>query len=96
MQISLDYFGFCIWEVVKRNGLLIPGKPSLGVYRFKDKNCVFSSEQAVNEFLEEPAKYLIGVVDVCRAKPHLIKLFKLEENFKNLNLRLNLGIYYEL
>lgn len=65
----------------------------MGVYRFKDRNCVFSTEAAVNEFLNEPSKYLQGVIDVCRAKPHLIRLFRVEEQFKNLNLKLNFGNY---
>ena len=51
MQTPLDYLGFCLWSIVSRDGLLIPGKPSLGVYRYKDKNCVFSSEKSINEFL---------------------------------------------
>ncbi|CAD8087724.1 unnamed protein product [Paramecium primaurelia] len=88
MQTQLDYFGFCIWSVVKKNGLLIPGKPSLGVFRYRDKNCVFSNEIAINEFLSEPQRYLTGVIDICRQKPHLIRLFRVEENFKNLNLKL--------
>jgi len=62
MQTPLDYLGFCVWSIVKRNGLLIPGKPALGVYRYKDKNCVFSDERAINEFLKDPEVYLNGVV----------------------------------
>ncbi|KAM3134829.1 hypothetical protein pb186bvf_012998 [Paramecium bursaria] len=89
MQTQLDFFGFCVWSVVKKNGLLIPGKPALGVYKYKDKNCVFSSEAAINEFLAEPGKFLSGVIDQCRQKPQLIKLFRLEDSFKNLNLKIN-------
>ena len=51
---------------MKKNGLLIPGKPALGVYKYKDKNCVFSSEASINEFLAEPGKFLSGVIDQCR------------------------------
>jgi len=57
MQTPLDYLGFCIWSIVKRNGLLIPGKPNFGVYKFKEKHCVFSSEQAIHDFLKDPASY---------------------------------------
>jgi hypothetical protein len=77
MQTPLDYLGFCLWSIVKRDGLLLPGKPVLGVYRYyffsffeklyiyiyifikknfflfryKDKNCVFSDEKCINEFI---------------------------------------------
>lgn len=52
MQTPLDYLGFCVYSIVERNGLLVPGKPSLGVYRYKEKNCVFSNESAINSFLQ--------------------------------------------
>lgn len=48
MQTPLDYLGFCLWSIVKKDGLLIPGKPNLGVYRYKDKSCVFSSQKGIN------------------------------------------------
>ena len=54
MQTPLDYLGFCLWSIVRRGGLLLPGKPSLGVYRFKQRNCVFCDENAINEFLQGP------------------------------------------
>jgi hypothetical protein len=36
MQISLDYLGFCVWSIVKKDGLLIPGRPSIGVVQYKE------------------------------------------------------------
>ena len=44
----------------------MPGEPDFGVYRFKDKNCVFSSVEAINEFLKEPEFFIQGVVEQCR------------------------------
>jgi hypothetical protein len=35
MQKPCDYVGYCIWALVKKNGLLIPGEPDFGVYRYK-------------------------------------------------------------
>jgi hypothetical protein len=48
MQKTCDYLGFCIWTIVKKNGLLMPGEPNHGVYKYKDKNCIFSSPTAIN------------------------------------------------
>ena len=36
MNISLNYMGFCMWSIVKKNGLLIPGRPSIGVVIYKN------------------------------------------------------------
>ena len=86
MQTPLDYLGFCIWSIVKRNGLLIPGKPNLGVYKYKDKHCVFSSEAAILDFIKDPAYYFQGVLDQCRKFPELIHLLRLDDIFKHVSL----------
>jgi len=43
MHIPLDYLGFWIWTFVNRDGLLMPGKPNIGVIKYLDKYWVFSS-----------------------------------------------------
>ena len=58
MQTPLDYLGFCVWSIVKRNGLLVPGKPNLGVYKYQEKHCVFSDKAAIDEFLQNPEEFL--------------------------------------
>lgn len=62
MQKSCDYLGYCIWSIVKKNGLLMPGEPDYGVYKYKERNCVFSSIEAINDFLKEPELYITGVI----------------------------------
>jgi hypothetical protein len=63
--------------------LLIPGEPSLGVYKYKDKNCVFSCTQAIADFMKEPELYILGILDQCRKNPELIYFLRLEDSFKN-------------
>lgn len=43
MHIPLDFLGFCLVNIVE-HGLLMPGKPNLGVYKYtvNDKYCVFA------------------------------------------------------
>jgi hypothetical protein len=43
MHIPLDFLGFCLVNIVE-NGLLMPGKPNLGVYKYtiNEKYCVFA------------------------------------------------------
>lgn len=65
--------------------MLIPGKPDLGVYKYKDKNCVFSTVEAVEEFLKEPESLIAGVMEQCRKHPELIYFLRMEEAFKNVS-----------
>jgi len=86
MQTPLDFLGYCVWSIKRKDGLLVPGKPSLGVYRYKDKYCVFSSIQAIQDFLQAPGQYLDGVAEQCRKNPELIHLLRLEDNFKHVTI----------
>ena len=48
MHIPLDFLGFCLWTIVKNDGLLMPGKPNLGVFKFADRYyCVFADNTAI-------------------------------------------------
>jgi len=86
MHIPLDYLGFCLWTIVKRDGLLLPGKPSLGVYKYQDHYCVFSSKAAIEEFLADPDQFMKGVLRQCKKMPELIHLLKLEDAFQEISL----------
>lgn len=88
-QTPLDYLGFCVWSIVSRGGLLIPGKPNLGVYRYRNKHCVFSHVEGIKHFVESPNSFLEGVLEKCRRNPELIHLLRMEEHFKHLQLNLN-------
>ena len=63
--------------------MLVPGEPNLGVYKYKDKNCVFSSVEAVRDFMNEPEFYILGVLEQCRKNPELIYFLRMEDSFKN-------------
>ena len=70
MHIPLDFLGFCLWTIAEKGGLLMPGKPNLGVFKYKDqykeRYCVFSDERAVDEFLKSPEDYFKKVTQICR------------------------------
>lgn len=84
----MDFLGFCVWSIVKRKGLLIPGKATLGVYKYKERNCVFCDENALNEFLEDPDYYINGIYEQCKKNPELIHLLRMEDSFQGVNLSL--------
>ena len=76
MHIPLDFLGFCLVHIVEK-GLLMPGKPNLGVFKYKEKYCVFSDEHAIEKFVDNPDSYLSNAIDICRNKPELIHLLKM-------------------
>ena len=76
MHIPLDFLGFCLVHIVEQ-GLLMPGKPNLGVFKYREKYCVFSDEHAIEKFINHPDKYLSDVLAKCRTKPEFIHLLKL-------------------
>lgn len=65
MHIPLDFLGFCLFTICKKNGLLMPGKPNLGVFKVKERYCVFSDEKAIDSFVADPEEYMNKVVEVC-------------------------------
>jgi hypothetical protein len=86
MHIPLDFLGFCLWTIVKKNGLLLPGKPNLGVFKYNERYCVFSDENAIEEFVADPEYFMKSVLEICRKCPELIHLLKLQDEFPDISL----------
>jgi hypothetical protein len=85
MHIPLDFLGFCLVNIVE-HALLMPGKPNLGVFKYKEKYCVFADEQAIEKFIGHPDRYLNEVIEICRKKPELIHLLKMQDHFPDASL----------
>jgi len=64
----------------------VPGKPSLGVFKYNEKYCVFSDQEAIQEFVANPADFLEEIINQCKKNPELIHLLRLNEEFENANL----------
>jgi|TARA_B110001450_G_C17508599_1_gene435418 hypothetical protein len=62
MHIPLDFLGFCLVNIVEE-GLLMPGKPNLGVFKYNEKYCVFADEDSINKFINAPDQYLNQIVE---------------------------------
>ena len=87
MHIPLDFLGFCLWTIVKHDGLLMPGKPNLGVFKYSDRYyCVFADLGAIEAFVQSPDSFFHEVKTVCRKYPELIHLLKLQEEFPEASL----------
>lgn len=85
MHIPLDFLGFCLVNIVE-HGLLMPGKPNLGVFKYDLKYCVFADQEAIEKFVNDPNKYLEQVKEKCRSMPELIHLLKMQDNFPDASL----------
>jgi len=80
IQLSLEIEGFCVWTLVERNGLLLPGSASCLV-RYKKRYYTFVDETALQAFMENPEKYAQGVLVEAKKAPELIHLLRLQEHF---------------
>ncbi|KAJ8599472.1 hypothetical protein CTAYLR_008051 [Chrysophaeum taylorii] len=78
MQLPLEYQGFCGWTIANRHGLLLPGKPALGVVRYKGACYVFAHEVAVRAFVRSPRDVVRGVVKTASENPELVHLLRLQ------------------
>lgn len=81
MQLPLEYQGFCSWTIVKRQGLLLPGKPELGVIRYKNRFFVFAHQVAIATFINDPEYFLKGTLERAVMSPELIHLLRLQDSF---------------
>lgn len=86
MQLPLEYQGYCSHTVVHRDALLLPGNPALGVIRYRGGYYVFTSEEGLTAFEEDPGRYVNGILDAARRSPELIHLLRLQDHFPKANL----------
>ena len=85
LDIKLEFQGFCIVTLLNKKGLLVSGRPNV-VVKYKDKYMVFCTHQCVQEFLDNPQKYLDELNEYVKEHPYLINLLNITEEFPNGNL----------
>ena len=85
LNIKLEYQGFCITTLLNKRGLLLSGRPTI-VAKYNDKYMVFCTHQCLQEFIDDPQKYITGVNDYVKQNPYLINLLNMTEEFPNGNL----------
>ena len=81
MQLPLEYQGFCGWTCAHKGGLLLPGKPALGVVRYRGAHYVFASAKALRDFFEDPERARAGVVAAAATRPELVHLLRLQDQY---------------
>ena len=79
MQLPLEYQGFCGWTVANRHGLLLPGKPGLGVVKYRGGYYVFAHAVALKAFMRRPRDLKRQVLERAKTSPELIHLLRLQD-----------------
>lgn len=82
-QLPLELQGFCPWTLIHAKGLLVPGKPALGVIRFENMYFVCDHELGITSFLKDPDYYLDSIKDMALRSPEFIHLLHLQRWFPN-------------
>lgn len=81
MLLPLELQGYCPWTMVYGKGLLVPGKPSLGVVRYNNAYYVCDHNVALTAFLKDPEKYLTDIKERAKANPEFIHLLRVQNWF---------------
>lgn len=81
MLLPLELQGFCPWTMVHASGLLVPGKPALGVIRYDNMHYVCEHKTAIKAFMEQPEEHLRRIKEQARRCPEFIHLLRLQNYF---------------
>ncbi|KAM3603604.1 uncharacterized protein V6R79_025765 [Siganus canaliculatus] len=83
--LQLQYNGVCGHTFVKRDGLLLPGNPHIGILKHKEKLYAFSSKEAALKFASASDDFIDKVAEKAKHAPELIQLLKLHQQFSCLS-----------
>lgn len=86
MLLPLELQGFCPWTIVKANGLLVPGKPSLGVIKYDNLYYVCEHSDAIKAFIKEPEMFVSKIRQRAAKSPELIHLLRLQNYFPSASI----------
>jgi hypothetical protein len=81
LLLPLELQGYCPWTIVHAHGLLLPGKPALGVVRYDNIYYVCQHVQAMKSFMEDPEYYLKQIRLKALTNPEYIHLLRLQRWF---------------
>ena len=81
LLLPLELQGYCPWSMVHAHGLLLPGKPGLGVVRYQNMYYVCEHAKAIASFMLDPEYYLIDIRARSLKNPEYIHLLGLQRWF---------------
>jgi len=78
MLLPLEFQGYCPWTIVEARGLLIPGKPALGIVRYQNLYYVCDHNIAIKAFIRNPDYFLKDIRQRALRNPEYIHLLRLQ------------------
>jgi hypothetical protein len=81
MQLPLELQGYCAWTMYHNKGLLIPGKPALGIVRWDNMYFVCDHAVALREMAADPRFYYDAIRQRCMERPEYIHLLRMQRAF---------------
>jgi len=84
--LPLSLQGYCPWTIVEANGLLIPGKPALGIVRFENQYFVFDHALGIRSFMQNPQHFLSCIRNRALRHPEYIHLLRLQKWFPTVSI----------
>ena len=86
LLLPLELQGYCPWTMVHAHGLLLPGKPALGVVRYENMYYVCEHVKAMKSFMEDPEYYLKSIRARALGNPEYIHLLRLQRWFPSASI----------
>ena len=86
LLLPLELQGYCPWTMVHAHGLLLPGKPALGVVRYNNLYYVCEHVKAMKSFMEDPKYYLKSIRARALGNPEYIHLLRLQRWFPSASI----------
>ncbi|CAH8873421.1 unnamed protein product [Trichobilharzia szidati] len=82
-NFAIECEGFCIWSLVRYQGLLVPADFKMGVILLPSNNKMyaFSSPEAARDFVMATDNFIKAIPEVVRRLPELIPILKLNYVF---------------
>ncbi|XP_027828244.2 cilia- and flagella-associated protein 206 isoform X4 [Ovis aries] len=81
-KLLIQYRGFCAYTFATTDGLLLPGNPSIGILKYKDKYYTFNTRDAAYSFAENPENYIDIIREKAKKNAELIQLLELHQQFE--------------
>ena len=81
LMLPLEMQGYCPFSMVHSHGLLVPGKPALGVIRYDNLYYVCEQVRGLKAFMEDPEHFLRAIRIKAIENPEYIHLLRLQRWF---------------
>ncbi|XP_041523729.1 cilia- and flagella-associated protein 206 isoform X2 [Microtus oregoni] len=83
-KLVIQYRGFCGYTFASTDGLLLPGNPTIGILKYKEKYYTFNTRDAAHSFAENPEHYINLIKEKAKKNAELIQLLELHQQFETL------------